>query len=732
MTEFPAKMATSGIPTSPVPSSTSTNCKLCSGHYHDPRLLHCLHTFCKSCLDSVVKENEEKTTCPTCHKVSPHPPHRLPRHLRLENEAAIARRLAKIQSEQSCGSCDSKKEAEAYCHQCDASLCSLCIKSHKSIRILRDHKVEALTNISTSLTSSLIYCTHHSDEVLKYYCTTCSSLICHECYMFEHKEHKCCRIQEAMKVENADITNSLPSLKKAHSTVSQTKEKIESVVLSITNYREAIKSHINDTFQSIIAALEKHHQELLKEVDVFALTKSSPLQSQLDSLNELVSDIECVMSTCSEASEEFSPTEFLAIKCTLSEVMSSLMKQVEGTELAVSNDDIYCILDPKPVLSAITKLSSVSSSLSEELDCSLVDINPKQPIGIPNSGKSSLVLEICDKIGKKATVEELVVHSKLTDKSSSYISEVNVCYKEEGRYELIVDPPTSEGSYLLHVQLYNDNIKDSPYIINVRDYSKIKEPILTVSAKPYPAYLYVDDEGNIYVTFDDDSIVVYNDKGEIARTIPTDELNVKNPRGIAVDKANNIINIVSVSSNKIVKATLDGKFITSVGEMGSGELQFDNPTGLHFGKDELLYVADQYNKRVQVLRSDLSFIRSIMIKCKSNVRCVSTDNSGNIHVGTYHEGIIEIFSSVGRYIGRYSSNTLQCVGDIAFMKNNDCVVSIHIPNTSTIGCDIVVFRGNGKTPFHSFGDIDNPLGVFIDQAGYIYVAEWSGSRVLKY
>ena len=139
MAELPFKMATSGIAAAPVPSSTSTNCKLCGGYYRDPRLLHCLHTFCKSCLDSVVKENKEKTSCPTCHKVSPHPPHRLPRHVRLENEAAIARRLAKIQSEQSCGSCDSKEQADTYCHQCDAGLCSLCIKSHKSLRGLRDH-----------------------------------------------------------------------------------------------------------------------------------------------------------------------------------------------------------------------------------------------------------------------------------------------------------------------------------------------------------------------------------------------------------------------------------------------------------------------------------------------------------------------------------------------------------------------------------------------------------------
>ena len=95
--------------------------------------------------------------------------------------------------------------------------------------------------------------------------------------------------------------------------------------------------------------------------------------------------------------------------------------------------------------------------------------------------------------------------------------------------------------------------------------------------------------------------------------------------------------------------------------------------GLHIGKDELLYVADHTNKRVQVLQSDLSFIRSIMVKCQSNVQSVSTDSTGNIHVGT-GGGIVEIFSSVGQYIGQYSSGIIRCVGDITFMRNGDCVV----------------------------------------------------------
>ena len=179
--------------------------------------------------------------------------------------------------------------------------------------------------------------------------------------------------------------------------------------------------------------------------------------------------------------------------------------------------------------------------------------------------------------------------------------------------------------------------------------------------------------------------------------------------------------IASGGTNKIVKATLD---VTSVGEKGSGELQFNHLIGLHFGIDKLLYVADCENK---VLRSDLSFVRSIIVKCQSTLYC---DSTGNVHIGTI-QGIIEIFSSVGHYyIGQYSSGIVQDVGDVAFMGNGDCVVSNHV--TDNKGDGIFVFNGTDRTLLHSFGDKHHPYGIFKDQAGYIYVTEWDGSRVLKY
>ena len=76
-------------------------------------------------------------------------------------------------------------------------------------------------------------------------------------------------------------------------------------------------------------------------------------------------------------------------------------------------------------------------------------------------------------------------------------------------------------------------------------------------------------------------------------------------------------------------ATLDGKVISSVGRKGTGELEFNFPMGLFLTRDGYLLVADYNNNRIQVLGTDLSFIRSI--PCSSRVYGVSVDNTGNIH-----------------------------------------------------------------------------------------------------
>ncbi len=213
------------------------------------------------------------------------------------------------------------------------------------------------------------------------------------------------------------------------------------------------------------------------------------------------------------------------------------------------------------------------------------------------------------------------------------------------------------------------------------------------------------------------------------RDIPKSKLGGNKLRGIAIDDHNGVMFVASHGTNQIIKATLDGEVIASVGTEGSGELQFSLPLGLcSLTRDGLLLVADSRNRRVQVLRSDLSFIR--FISCVSSVWGVSVDGNGNIHAAVNNNGV-EVFSITGKKITVYGQGVLTRAADVAFLPCNNSRYSV-VTDFTTPG-KVCIFDWFNNTLIHTISDCaNNPLGLTIDQEGTILVCSFGGNKVLQY
>ena len=88
---------------------------------------------------------------------------------------------------------------------------------HKTCRVFLDHKLEPKgSSKSKSLRVSdiphkLVHCQLHEDEILKFYCETCSSLICRDCMAIEHTGHTYNRLEKVVEKEKASLVSILSS-----------------------------------------------------------------------------------------------------------------------------------------------------------------------------------------------------------------------------------------------------------------------------------------------------------------------------------------------------------------------------------------------------------------------------------------------------------------------------------------------------------------------------------------
>ena len=133
---------------------------------------------------------------------------------------------------------------------------------------------------------------------------------------------------------------------------------------------------------------------------------------------------------------------------------------------------------------------------------------------------------------------------------------------------------------------------------------------------------------------------------------------------------------------------VDGKFVSSIGSRGSGELQFNYPRGLstdEYNND--IYICDYFNNRIQIISENLQFK-----------------------------------SQFGRH-------TLRCPRDIKHYKDSIFILDesnpcLHIYNRDLVLQQSVVTRGRGQQV------VSIPWFFFIDNFGNILIADYDSDSIL--
>lgn len=169
-----------------------SRCMVCQQAYCDPRLLSCLHTFCCSCMDSMIfVENDQKfIKCRRCKYTTKLPNNSVEQDL--SRNPALMRYTEKLtfnaEDGLTCRSCKGKKPAVARCFECPNYLCETCVQSHKSLKFFDGHKIYSLAETRTTQSSETLFCkaSHRQLATASYYCHSCRAEYCDHCILQDH------------------------------------------------------------------------------------------------------------------------------------------------------------------------------------------------------------------------------------------------------------------------------------------------------------------------------------------------------------------------------------------------------------------------------------------------------------------------------------------------------------------------------------------------------------------
>ena len=215
-------------------------CAVCREHYTDPKILPCLHYYCKQCILRLALRTvkEKPFSCPECRKDTTLPEggvEELKSAFFINRLKSLYAKHKKALSKQvQCEICTYPEAlAEAFCRQCDKFACKNCVHLHSVMKaVFEGHEIVPIDQLQKIKAEELgpknpapKKC-HIHGELLKIFCFDCNKLICRDCTVKDHKNHDIEFNNVAADNKKKELMESLKPLRDMKGTLTRAIEKV--------------------------------------------------------------------------------------------------------------------------------------------------------------------------------------------------------------------------------------------------------------------------------------------------------------------------------------------------------------------------------------------------------------------------------------------------------------------------------------------------------------------------
>ncbi|XP_070567906.1 tripartite motif-containing protein 2-like [Ptychodera flava] len=587
----------------------SLRCPICLELFCDAKLLPCLHSVCEVCLLKLV-EKRGILECPVCR-----------RHVELAdggvtlltqsflaNSLADQTRKREAEGKNRCDGCDEENITHR-CVPCAMSLGATCYKAHRRIPQTRHHRVVPIDEYATeqaanpSLQQASVLCGLHPENPVKFYCTTCETLVCLECTVLKHRgpDHDLKSLSEKkeayitvvqgqlnqLKVKEDMFENEVLELEKMAGTVRQEKTTSKAV----KQWAGEVIENIRKEEDRLLDKIEVEKSAILKQVDIL----SDNVKSSVEDIKGTRRFLEQLMAYGNDGQILSSRRETTARLDELSKREHQKSDTIKAIKFKANMDYLHGSLGSFEGLSDSSWLLKTTKRRNERLATTF-----NGPRGVCITENSDLY--VADRFNHRVQVLD-----------ESFSHKVDYTF------------PSIESA--------------EPWDIAVTS-----------------NYTYITDWSN-------GQVLVCDKDGKLVGTFGKNDM--RHPLGICVSERRDIAYVVDHGGNclhtyKIANAKYTP--MKTIRSVGFEPTEFSNPFLVRADIFNRILVTDYMNNRIRVFDEDCNFLSDIRSHDCDSLRGndkdgnisrpkgLTTDKEGNVFVCNFHDSVVQQFDPFGRYI----------------------------------------------------------------------------------
>ena len=668
-------------------------CPVCQEHFRDPKILPCLHYYCKECVRQLALRagTNRPFGCPECRKETVLPendPDQLPTAFFVNRMKELHANMEKAQgkSEAVCEMCSGAK-AEAFCRQCTYFICSDCVRSHRKMKVFAGHNVVTLQELKEGGAKEIplkeappSMCKDH-DEQLKIYCFDCNHLICRDCIIYDHAGHKSEFVKKSAPQYKKTLKESLAPLATIQTNISAATREVEKVEGEVSEQHKVIAGTIEQSFNQLHEILHKREKQLLDRTSELKQQKLDNLGAQKKSFALATNEIQGLVEFVEHSIENATDEEFMSLQ-------QHIQEQIQ--EQCAKHEHIDLIPAEAANIGVRVACAEGISGLCQK-NANII-VLPADPTKCTAEGPGTKVAEV----GKSAqftvcTVyqngqlcrEQQGIEAELKSVVNDSVIHTKVTSKGRGVYEVTYTPEV-RGRHSLIVKVNGAQISGSPFHVFVKIHpTQLGKPVRVVKGVSYPQGIALNSKQQLVVAeFGGRKVTVFDREGKKVQTITCGYFS--HPTGVAVDKDDNIY-VSDWGNSSLFKFSREGKLIKTVRKQGTRPGEFSSVSFIKVLNDKL-YVCDSGNHRVQILSTELDYINSFgchgdedgQFRGPSNI---AQDGTGNLYVTDSGNSRVQVFDCKGQFLSTFGMKGAQpygiCVGSDQLVyvcdNKNKCV-----------------------------------------------------------